>query len=369
MVQNDERWRPLIEAFHAAALDGRGWEAALQSLAEATGSRSAQLTSIDSSISVVFNMMTNIDPAAAKLFAANAAIDPRVRIAGAAPLLEVFTESDFVTPDESQGESFCRELARVFDVPFICMTNLESQDGVVFNLAVARSQREGPITPEQRAVFSMLAPHVRAAVRTRIALERNGSEAVAGAMEALGVPAFMCDYRGLVETLTQSAKVLLDSQRGLQLNEGRLHASHPDNARALNDALDAAAARYVMIGRPVQRTVIIRPAGGEGACPVVLDVFTMPSRQFNVRFMPRVLVVARGVRAVQGGRAAILQAMYALTQAESEIAQNLAEGRTAELIARSRGVSMATVRTQIKAILSKVGVSRQVELTARLNEL
>lgn len=359
----------MTEAFHSAALDGRSWEAALQRLAEATGSRSAQLTSIDSSTSVVFNMMTNIDPAAAKLFAANAAIDPRVRTASEAPLLEVMTESDFSTPDESQGESFCRELARVFDVPFICMTNVERHDGVVFSVAVARSQREGPITPEQRAVFSALAPHVRAAVRTRIALERNAAEVVAAGMEAVGVPAFICDYRGRVETLTQSAKVLLDSQRGLQLNEGRLHASQSENARALNDALDAAAARYVVIGRPVQRTVIIRRPDGEAACPVVLDVFTMPSQQFNVRFMPRVLVVARGLRVVHGRRAAILQAMYALTQAESEIAQNLAEGRTAELIARSRGVSTATVRTQIKAILSKVGVSRQAELTARLNEL
>jgi DNA-binding NarL/FixJ family response regulator len=369
MARDDERWRALAEAFHSAALDGRSWEAALQGLADATGSRSAQLTSIDASTSVVFNLMTNIDPAAMKLFAANAPIDPRVRIANEAPLLEVITESDFTTSNESQGESFCRELARVFDVPFICMTNVERQDGVVFNLAVARSQREGRITPEQRAIFSTVAAHVRAAVRTRIALERNGTAVVVSAMEALGVPAFICDYRGHVETLTQAAKVLLASERGLQLNETRLHASQPDNARSLNDAIDAAAARYVMIGRPVQRTVIIRRLKGEGACPVVLDVFTMPSQQFNIRFMPRVLVVARGVRAVHGRRGAILQAMYALTPAESEIAQNLAEGRTAEFIARNRGVSTGTVRTQIKAILSKVGVSRQLELTARLNEL
>jgi DNA-binding CsgD family transcriptional regulator len=368
MIRSDERWRSLPEAFLSAALDGQSWEAALQGLADATGSRSAQLTGIDSSASVIFNVMTNIDPAAVKLFAANAAIDPRVRIANEAPVLEVIAESACTTPDESQGDSFCRELARVFDVPFICMTNLERHEGTVFTLAVVRSQREGHITTAQRAIFSEVAPHVRNAVRTRLALERNGTAVVVGAMDGLGIPAFVCDYDGHIKALTQAAKVLIDGERGLQLKEGKLHAVEPDDARALHDAIDAAAAHYARLGKPVQRAVIIR-RGERDASPVVLDVFTMPSQQFNIRFLPRVLIVARGARGVHGRRAAILRAMYALTPAESEIAQNLAEGRTAEFIARSRGVVTGTVRAQIKAILAKVGVSRQVELTARLNEL
>ena len=68
-------------------------------------------------------------------------------------------------------------------------------------------------------------------------------------------------------------------------------------------------------------------------------------------------------------RAAILQATYALTSAEMQITEYLAEGQCAELIAAKRGVALETVRTQIKAIMTKLGVSRQVELVVRLGEL
>jgi DNA-binding CsgD family transcriptional regulator len=59
----------------------------------------------------------------------------------------------------------------------------------------------------------------------------------------------------------------------------------------------------------------------------------------------------------------------ALTSAEVQITEYLAEGQSAELIAAKRGVAVETVRTQIKAIMAKLGISRQVELVIRLGEL
>ena len=55
--------------------------------------------------------------------------------------------------------------------------------------------------------------------------------------------------------------------------------------------------------------------------------------------------------------------------AETQITEYLVEGQSAEFIATKRGVSVETVRTQIKAIMAKLGVSRQVELVVRLGEL
>jgi DNA-binding CsgD family transcriptional regulator len=58
-----------------------------------------------------------------------------------------------------------------------------------------------------------------------------------------------------------------------------------------------------------------------------------------------------------------------MTTAETEIALQLAQGKPPEAIAKQRNVSVGTVRAQIKALLAKAGVSRQVELVARLNQL
>ena len=82
MTRSDEQWLSIIDAFHSAAIGAQSWERALRSFADATGSRSAQLTGVDQDGSVLFNVLTNIDPPAFhSMFAATATINPRVKAA------------------------------------------------------------------------------------------------------------------------------------------------------------------------------------------------------------------------------------------------------------------------------------------------
>lgn len=53
----------------------------------------------------------------------------------------------------------------------------------------------------------------------------------------------------------------------------------------------------------------------------------------------------------------------------AEVALQVAHGQTAESIAAARGIVVGTVRAQIKRLLAKLGVKRQVELVARLSQL
>jgi DNA-binding NarL/FixJ family response regulator len=57
-----------------------------------------------------------------------------------------------------------------------------------------------------------------------------------------------------------------------------------------------------------------------------------------------------------------------LTPKESSVLLALAEGRSAEAIARSSYVSLPTVRTQIRGILVKLGVGSQLAAVAMANE-
>jgi DNA-binding CsgD family transcriptional regulator len=63
----------------------------------------------------------------------------------------------------------------------------------------------------------------------------------------------------------------------------------------------------------------------------------------------------RGLSAVQPLAAQALQQLFALTAAEADVALTLAMGRSADEIALERGVSLPTVRTQIRQILEKTG--------------
>jgi DNA-binding CsgD family transcriptional regulator len=248
------------------------------------------------------------------------------------------------------------------------MAALERKRGTSIALAAIRSKREGHISSVQREIFASLAPHIRIAVRTQLALEGHGVAVLTGAMETLAIPVFVCDRTGRVGSLTQAAETLVTTGRGLQLKAGSLQSSLPEETRALHDAIEAAVMWRVRPGPGVVRTVVVR-GRDHNTAPIVLDVSPLPSQPYQLTFAPRVLVVARGPRGEKARRAAVLQAAFALTSAEIQVTEYLVEGQSAEFIAAKRGVSVETVRTQIKAIMAKLGVNRQVELVVRLREL
>ncbi len=58
-----------------------------------------------------------------------------------------------------------------------------------------------------------------------------------------------------------------------------------------------------------------------------------------------------------------------LTETEALVAADVALGRAPRAIAEERGVSVHTVRTQLKRVLAKSGCHRQVELAVRIRQL
>jgi DNA-binding CsgD family transcriptional regulator len=376
LIRDDGRWLALADRFHAAALDGKGWYAALEGLAEATGSVSGELICLGADAAVHLNIMTNTSPELLAAFVAGNGgdpnINPRVKAGMEARLLDVLAESDFITPAEHERHPHYREFARPFDIPYICLATLDRPRNGLIGLAVTRTEKQGHIDAEQRRVFASIAPHVRAAVRTHIALEGHGDALLAGALEAVSIPAFICDEKGCVRELTPAAEAIVSSGSGLQLRLGRLSAQSPAETAALNDAIERAVSALGRseVARPRNSTVIVRKSEHDPT-PLVLEIIALPHHRFGFTFLPRVLVLLRGAgaSAADSRRTAILQSVYGMTAAETEIALQLFAGKSPDAIAASRAVSVATVRTQIKSLLSKAGAARQVELVARLGQM
>lgn len=61
-----------------------------------------------------------------------------------------------------------------------------------------------------------------------------------------------------------------------------------------------------------------------------------------------------------------LRSLYGLTQAEARLALALCSGNTVAACAENLGVTVATVRTHLRAVMEKTGSRRQAELLARL---
>ena len=78
-----------------------------------------------------------------------------------------------------------------------------------------------------------------------------------------------------------------------------------------------------------------------------------------------ILVVTPVTRGVLPGLS-VLEGLFDLTAAEARVARAIAHCRTVEQIAAEAGTSPQTVRTQLKGVMAKTGVSRQAELVGLL---
>lgn len=367
-MTDDEDWLALADSFHAAALEGEGWYEALAGLAQATGSQHGQLVCMtDRGDSL--NLLTNVEPTLPRAFVEAGGTDPLVnprRRAGLAhPPLTIIAEADFITPDDVKRDLHYQEFAVPWDVPYICLTTLERRRDLLVGLSVIRTRRQGHIEDAGRKLFSSLAPHVRAAVRTSMAIGNQRAALLADTFGKLGMAAFICDQAANVLRLTPSAEKLCEPGTGLQLRRGKLGASRPAEQAALEAAIRIISDRKA--GTEPQ-TVIVH-TGDDEIAPLTLDVMPLPRQRLELRFDARALLVVRSETGDEQRRATVLRNNFGFTPAETEIALALARGMKADAIAKDRGVSVGTVRVQIKSLLAKAGVNRQVELVARITRI
>jgi len=106
----------------------------------------------------------------------------------------------------------------------------------------------------------------------------------------------------------------------------------------------------------------------DNAPPLAVAVHPIGVDAETLGFAPKALVILRGHSGLEP-EAELLRAAYSLTATEAAVAVQLARGIDREEIAKARGVSAATVHTQIKSIFGKVGVSREVELVLAVARL
>lgn len=363
MVRNEARWLATVDAFHAAATGTWPWGGALRRLADVTGSRSGQLVCVGANNSKLFNILADSDPSH------GLPADERSFGLGIATPADRPADRGPNPWEQCRRDPLYRQMLRPADRPFVFLSTLAALDDVTIGLMATRSQHEQQITDDQREMFAALVPHARSALRIQMALERNGTAVLEAALEALEIPVFIADRTGCITAMTGPAEALVGADCGLHLEAGKqLTATNAVEARALASAIESASQAVVGNAVPVARTLVVRSTDNSSS-PLVLDVYPLPSPSSLLRLTPRAMIVARGARLSAARRAIMLRTLYDLTAAETNIAEQLAEGRVPIAIAQRRGVAVGTVRAQIKTIMAKVGVSRQIELSARLRQI
>ena len=219
----------------------------------------------------------------------------------------------------------------------------------------------GQWSATERRLWQMLTPHfIRAeAIREQIAVLETERDALDIILDRLPMGSALIDERGQLIYANREFYEILESEGMLRLRNGLLEFVSQDEpgtslATLIEQALGAEP------GRP-----FFRHAGEEKSSKgISLFVSRNPEQNPSQNSIRLLLCAARRFRRELSLGGLISQ--YALTRAEARLAQQLALGLTLDAYANEQGLSSSTVRTQLKAVFAKTGVSRQAELIAAL---
>lgn len=352
------------EALAEAPFDRARWREALRLLAQAGGGWGAQLIGLTSDNVVMFHHAWGIAPDTLQEFerrgGAKAAVNLRARIHLAAPL-RVMGDYDLAAPKEWAANDFHKSFLKPRGAPYFLGARVPDRNGGQVALAVWRNEAQGHVQSPDMEILQSLLLDLARAIRTQQGLEDHALDFAVGAFEAAGVPVLICDGRGRAIAATPSARSRLAVDGALVVRQGRIAALDDDDHERLQAAFRRATNRD---GEARAESLIFGDRLGQA---LVINIAPLPRLDFSLG-LDQACALVFGSRA-DTGSADLLTSAFKISRAEAEVAIRLAEGSDIPDLAASRGVSVATIRNQRKALFFKLGVNSRAELTAKLTPL
>jgi len=224
-----------------------------------------------------------------------------------------------------------------------------------WGFGIHRSRSLGAFSPEQLAAVQAMLPHLSQALQAMLRIEGQGLRQPAqldAILASLRQPAaLMAPRRPAVLHANPAFLALVRAQDGMALAlQGRLVLADPEAQRQLE----------AVLARPLGGEVVARRPSG--AMPLLLTSTPLPDGG-------ALLTVTAPDSPPRDDAVPRLIAMFGLSAAEAQLCVALLQGLSPQEHADARGVSITTVRSQIRAALLKCGQSRiagLVALTARL---
>lgn len=207
-----------------------------------------------------------------------------------------------------------------------------------------------------REVLSQLAPHVRQAVRTYIALEqeRFSSAIVLEAAQRLNFGWFMLDGEcRIIDGTAPARRILADIPQMKKGSDGVLHFQSAAVARQVRDIVG----RFASDTTGTPRTFILCREPW-----IELILAPVQQRPIVSSSPPVAVAYVRADRLTQSDRVEQLIALFGLSPREAQFAWALTQGMSIAQAANKMRIATETARGYSKKIYSKIGARGQADL-------
>jgi DNA-binding CsgD family transcriptional regulator len=266
-------------------------------------------------------------------------------------------ERQLFTPQEWEAEPFRHEWARPNAFNHCAATAIGVPNGDLLVCHLQRREKEPPFAQRELGILDSFRPHLARAAMLAARWRLQRLVAATEALALIGLPAAVIDRNRKVVT----ANALIQAATGYirWLPQNRVALADLQSNEMLNQALSGLfqSATAAACSFPVRV--------GDGTA-LVAHVIPTPGQARDLFDGGLAILLLTPIGAERAPDLALIRALYVLTPGEARVARNLTQGQTIEEIAVSSGVTVATVRTQVKAVLDKTGTRRQAEVTALL---
>jgi DNA-binding CsgD family transcriptional regulator len=179
-------------------------------------------------------------------------------------------------------------------------------------------------------------------------------------LDQLGQAMLIVSCRGEVVFASKAAEAILEANRGIRIENGKLIADMtPDNMR-LQEAIQCAIQEDLDEG--LAATLYVHHNGNSR--PINLTISKIPKNEEERRQGNHALVLMKDLNLNQTFWADRLRDEYRLSPREMQCVTLLSEGRDLKDLAALMEIGIETVRQYMKNIYKKMGVHKQHELVS-----
>lgn len=346
----------LISAIYEAAILPEKWPEALQDIAAAAGAMGAALIcrSVDGSASITFS--NGIRDAGEAYVEAGWLADPERTMALYLDQYPGFrAETDYRTAEELADMPVHREFLAPRGMAAGAATIFQGARDDILHITV-EGFADHALSQNAKPFLDSLRPHLGRAISLTAQIRQQKDELFVATLEMAGAGAAIVSSEGRL----RAANARFIEQLGAHMHEvhGRIRFLDEFLERQFRQALVTSMDPTTSVA-----SIGMRKAAGDAAVVHLVPILRGARERVN---SDGVLLLTAQSSNLSVPNANLIRLLFDLTASESVLARALVEGRSIPEIARARHVSEATVRTQMKSIFAKTGVSRQIDLVRLL---
>ena len=260
---------------------------------------------------------------------------------------------EWTTPSALAKNEFFSDFLRPANLRWLSGMRINYASTASAYIGLSRGFDQAPIDGAQLRMLNLLAPHLATASRNFFAAADLRAVATQGlaCLDAWPAALIILDRRIRPTFANQRASELLTDARVLRLRRGVVLLV--DDIKRTNQLHDAVH-RAISLGQP-SHFLVSQDSRAETLAGTVLPL-RADAVNGAVSTESKALFVVNGMG--QTPRTGALRELFGLTPRETELAIALLNGGAPAAIAAHFGVSLATVRSQIRSLFTKTGTNR-----------